>query len=35
MKKPSNRRYWQLLIKQADGGKDRAKANKPKKRVKS
>lgn len=33
MKKPSTRRYWQRLIKQADGGKDRAKANKPKKQV--
>lgn len=34
MKKASNRRYWQRLIKQTDSGKDRTKAHKAKKRVK-
>lgn len=34
MKKPSNRQYWQQLIKQTESGKDRRKATKPKRRVK-
>lgn len=34
MKNQSNRQYWQRLIKQAKGGKDRSRAKIQKKRVK-